>query len=41
MAACLSLIMWKLTGSYLGWLILFVPGELLTALGLYRLFGRK
>jgi hypothetical protein len=34
----LSLIMWKLTESYLGWLILFIPGSILTIFGTILIF---
>lgn len=35
MGLCLSLIMWKLTESFLGWIVLFIPGALLVLVGWY------
>ena len=34
-ALCLSLVMWSLTGSALGWAVLFTPGAVLVLWGLY------
>lgn len=34
-ALCLSLIIWKFTGSWWGWFVLFVPGSCLIVYGWY------
>jgi hypothetical protein len=34
----LSLLVWRLTHSNLGWLALFLPAAVLTLWGLYRVF---
>lgn len=34
-ALCLSLVLWRLTHSALGWAVLFTPGALLILRGLY------
>ena len=36
-----SLLIWKITGNYLGWLVLFIPGSVLVFLGIWRLFTDK
>jgi hypothetical protein len=40
MALCLALIMWRLTGSFLGWLALFVPGSALVFAGMLVVVSR-
>jgi hypothetical protein len=34
-ALCLSLVLWRLTHSALGWAVLFMPGALLVLWGFY------
>jgi hypothetical protein len=36
-ALALSLLIWKLTGSFLGWAVLFGPGAALVTMGLVGL----
>jgi hypothetical protein len=36
---CLSLIIWRATGSFLGWAGLFVPGSVYICRGLYGTFA--
>jgi hypothetical protein len=31
-----SLLIWKITGNYLGWLVLFVPGSAFVLTGLWK-----
>jgi hypothetical protein len=39
-ALMLAVTIWRLTGSFLGWLALFAPGSALVFLGLYHVFKR-
>jgi hypothetical protein len=38
-ALSLALAVWRLTGSVLGWAVLFVPGAVLVTIGTIRVFG--
>ena len=37
-ALALSLLLWRLTGSFVGWLVMFAPATAVTVYGLYRIF---
>jgi hypothetical protein len=37
-AVSLALLVWRLTGSVLGWGVLFIPGSVLVSIGTIRVF---
>jgi hypothetical protein len=37
----LSIVIWRLTGNYWGWLALFLPGAFLTTYGVYLVFREE
>lgn len=37
----LSLAMWRITGNFYAWLVIFLPGSFYTLLGLYGVFIRN
>jgi hypothetical protein len=40
-AIILALVLWRLTGSFVGWLVLFVPGAALIAISWVLIFFDK
>ena len=40
-ALCAALLIWKITGNFWGWAVLFLPGAYLVALGCWKVLWSR